>query len=356
MFIFKNKKIFFIKILSIFLLSILTSSFVLAEDLSSTNFIIRDPIVGTGGSYGTSTNFKLYGSGNTLLSGTGSSTNFIGRYGFLYFPFANVGTLTAVQNGIDADLSWPASTSGLGWTVGDYETGIASVSGGPYTYTNVGTSTTYTYPSLTPGEYCFVVRTLDSLGNVIGTSNEDCVTITPVLVFDIDTSVADGETNTPYSISLGSISTIDNRVSGTTDSINMIILESMTNAETGVAVTVKNTNGANGLVSSSNPSSNINSADGTMSIGTENYGLCVATASLSGFIRVSPYNTDTCATNSHTNGVQGLTTTGENILSSNGTTLADGHAEVILNAGISTSTPAQSDYADTLTFIATSTF
>lgn len=356
MFIIKNKKIFFKKILTIFLLCFWSFQFTYATDLTSTNFIIRDPIVGTGGSYGTSTNFKLYGSGNTLLSGTGSSTNFIGRYGFLYFPFANIGTLTAVQNGIDADLSWPASTSGLGWTVGDYETGIATVSGGPYTYTNVGTSTTHTYPSLTPGEYCFVVRTLDSLGNVIGVSNEDCVTITPVLVFDIDTSVADSETSSPYIVSLGSITTTDNRVSGSTDSINMIILEGMTNAPTGVAVSVKNANGGNGLVSSSNPSSNINSADGTMSVGTENYGLCIATASLSGFIRVAPYNSDTCATNSHTNGVQGLTTTGENLLSSNDTTLADGHAEIIVNAGISTSTSAQSDYSDTLTFIATSTF
>lgn len=356
MFIFKNKKIFFKKILTIFLISFLSFQLTYATDLTSTNFIIRDPIVGTGGSYGTSSNFKLYGSGNTLLSGTGSSTNFIGRYGFLYFPFANIGTLTAVQDGIDADLSWPASVSGLGWTVGDYETGIATVSGGPYTYTNVGTATTYTYPSLTPGEYCFVVRTLDALDNVIGVSNEDCVTITPVLVFDIDTSVVDGETNTPYSVSLGSISTVDNRVSGTTDNINMIILEGMTNAGAGVAITVKNTNGGNGLVSTSNPSSNINSADGTMSVGTENYGLCVATSTLSGFIRVSPYNTDTCATNSQTNGVQGLTTTGENILSSNGATLANGHAEVIVNAGISTSTPAQDDYADTLTFIATATF
>lgn len=353
---FKNKRIFFKKFLSLFLILFFITSPVIAEDLSSTNFIIRDPIVGTGGNYGSSTNFDLFSSGHTSFSGTGSSTNFIGRYGFLYFPFANIGTLTAVQNGIDADLSWPASTSGLGWTVGDYETGVASVSGGPYTYTNVSTATSYTYTSLTPGEYCFVVRTLDSLGNVIGVSNEDCVTITPVLVFDIDTSVADGENSTPYSVSLGTITTSDNRVSGSTDSINMIILESMTNAPSGVAVTVKNANGSNGLVSSSNPSSNINSADGTMSVGTENYGLCVITATLSGFIRTSPYNSDTCATNSHTNGVQALTTTGETLISSNGTTLADGHAEVSVNAGISSSTPAHSDYTDTLTFIATATF
>jgi hypothetical protein len=342
-------------IISFLFFAVFFSYTIYASDLTSTNFIIRDPIVGTGGSYGTSTNFKLFSSGNPSFSGTGSSTNFIGRYGFLYFPFINVGTLTAVQDGIDADLSWPASTAGLGYNVSGYNTGVANVSGGPYTYTNVGNVTSYTYTSLEPGEYCFVVQTLDAFNNVIGTSNEDCVTITPVLVFDIDTGVSDGETNAPYSVALGTLSTVDVKSSGTTDNINMIILEGLTNAPDGVSVTVKNANGANGLVSSSISGDNINSADGIMSSGTENYGLCVITSTLSGFSKASPYNTGTCATNSNTNDIQGLTATGENIISASGV-LSSGHAEISVNAGISNTTPAHTDYADTLTFIATSTF
>jgi hypothetical protein len=135
----------------------------------------------------------------------------------------------------------------------------------------------------------------------------------------------------------------------------MIILEGLTNAPDGVSVTVKNANGANGLVSSSISGDNINSADGIMSSGTENYGLCVITSTLSGFSKASPYNTGTCATNSNTNDIQGLTATGENIISASGV-LSSGHAEISVNAGISNTTPAHTDYADTLTFIATSTF
>lgn len=350
------QKIFFKQIIIIISFFVLFfSAIVYASDLTSTNFIIRDPIVGTGGNYGSSTNFKLYSTGNPSFSGTGSSTSFIGRYGFLYFPFINVGTLTAVQNGINADLSWPASTAGLGYNVSGYNTGVANVSGGPYSYTNVGNVTTYTYENLEPGEYCFVIQTLDAFNNVIGTSNEDCVTITPVLVFDIDTGITDGENSAPYGVDLGTLSISDIKNSGTTDNINMIILESVTNAPDGVSVTVKNTNGSNGLVSNSVSGDNINSADGGMASGTENYGLCVITGTLSGFSKASPYNSGTCATNNNTNDIQGLTTTGENIITASGV-LADGHAEISVNAGISNITPAHSDYSDNLTFIATGTF
>ncbi len=172
-------------------------SFVYSSDLTSTNFIVRDPIVGTGGAYGTSTNFKLYSSGNTLLSGVGSSATYIGHYGFLYYPFLELGTLTATPNGANMDLAWGASTSAQGWSISTYKTGKASVSGGPYTYTDVGLVTSYSYTGLTPGEYCFVVQTIDALGYVIGTSNEDCATINPTITFAISSN----------SVNLGTIST-----------------------------------------------------------------------------------------------------------------------------------------------------
>ncbi len=346
----------FKKIIILFSFLVLIFNYVvLAEDLTSTNFIIRDPVIGTGGSYGSSTNFRLYGSGNITFSGDNSSTSFIGRYGFLYFPFIDVGTLTAVQNGVDADLSWTASSAGLGYNVSGYNTGIASVSGGPYIYTDVSNVTSYTYENLEPGEYCFIVETLDAFDNVIGTSNEDCITIEPVLIFDLDTGVSDGENSAPYSVDLGTLTISDVKNSGTTDNINMIILESTTNAPDGVSVSVKNQNGSNGLVSLSSPSDNINSADGTMASSVENYGLCVITSSLSGFTRLSPYNTGTCATNNNTNDIQGLTNTGETIIGSAGV-LVDGHAEISVNASISSSTPAKNDYSDTITFIVTPTF
>lgn len=181
-------------------------------------------------------------------------------------------------------------------------------------------------------------------------------TVVQSITFDLDTSVADGETSTPYSVALGTITTTDTRVSGTTDSINMIIAEGDTNASGGMVVTVRNANGANGLVSTAVAADDIDSADGTMADGTENYGLCVITVGLSGFARASPYDSGACATNSETNAIQGLTSTGENILNTASAPVSAAHAEISVNAAISGTTTAHADYTDTLTFIATGTF
>ncbi len=189
--------------------------------------------------------------------------------------------------------------------------------------------------------------------------DDDQVTVTASvnqsITFDLDATVADGETGTPYNVALGTITTTDTRVSGSTDSVNMIVAEADTNASGGVVVTVRNANGSNGLVSTSVPADNINSADAAMIDGTENYGLCVITAGLSGFTIATPYASNTCATNSETNDVEALTTTGENILSTTAPVSA-AHAEISVNAAISGTTVAHSDYTDTLTFIATATF
>jgi hypothetical protein len=94
-----------------------------------------------------------------------------------------------------------------------------------------------------------------------------------------------------------------------------------------------------------------------MADGTENYGLCVisVTQTLGTLSKASPYNSGTCAADSETNDIQALTTSGENIVSS-AAPISGGRAQIAVNAAISGITPAHSDYTDTLTFIATSTF
>lgn len=177
---------FFQQLLILTMIGAITShSVAFATDLTSTNFIIRDPLVGTGGSFGTSTNFQSFGSGDMTSIGRGTSASFEGRYGFLWFPYVTQGVFSAVANGSQADLSWGASSAGLGWNVSGYNTGIASVSGGPYTYTNVGNVTSYSYTGLTPGLYCFVLETLDAFSNVIATSDEECITIQPTITFSV---------------------------------------------------------------------------------------------------------------------------------------------------------------------------
>ncbi len=188
--------------------------------------------------------------------------------------------------------------------------------------------------------------------------DSDQVTITAnvnqTLTFDLDTAATDIESSAPYTVPLGVLSSGSVTRSGTA-SVNMIIAEGLTNASGGMNVTVRNANGSSGLVSTSTPADQITSTTGTMAAGTPNYGLCVATAALSGFTRATGYVSDTCALASATNGIRGLSTTATNILTSSAP-ISSGHAEIVVNATISGSTPAHTDYTDTLTFVATASY
>lgn len=197
----------------------------------------------------------------------------------------------------------------------------------------------------------------------VGITDDDTVAVTATvnssLTFDLDAASGggDGESSAPYTVDLGTVTTTDTRVSGTTDTVQMIVVEADTNATGGVVVTVQNTNGANGLVSTSVGADDIDSADGTMADGTENYGLCVDDdgGDLSGFSIAGGFTGDACDADSETNVIEGLTTTPANILSTSAPVSA-AHAEVIVNAAIAGTTVAHTDYTDALTFIATATF
>lgn len=185
-----------------------------------------------------------------------------------------------------------------------------------------------------------------------------CATITqPTITFDLDTAsdFSNGESVPDYAVPLGILSTSAVTHSDGS-SIRMIVAEGETNAAGGMVVTIMNTNGSNGLVSTSAPADNINSSTNSMSAGNENYGLCVATSGLTGFSRASPYDSGTCSLGSGSNAVKVLSTSPTNILNSGGAPLSGGHAEIVVNASISTTTPAHNDYTDELTFIATGTF
>lgn len=178
----------------------------------------------------------MYGSNNITTSGQGSSTNFIGRAGFLYFPYVAEGVLSATLNGIDVDLDWTATDTALGFNVSAYEVGIGTVTGGPYTFTNVGIDFDYTYTTLEPGDYFFVVRTLDGLGNQIAVSNEQTVTVPQVIVFSIsDNTVGFSSINS----SAARFATGDTTGSATDTSAHN--LQVATNAPSGFSVSYSGT-------------------------------------------------------------------------------------------------------------------
>ena len=203
-----------------------------------------------------------------------------------------------------------------------------------------------------------------------GIIDDDTVAVTATvnssLTFDLDTAGSNDstcdtdETAAAYSIALGTVTNSDTRVSGATDTINLICVALDTNAGGGAIVTVANANGASGLVSTSTPADDIDSTDGSVADNTENYGLCIVTSTAStGTLddsELGGYDGDTCAANSETNNVQALSTTPETIFDTNGAPIAAGRGTIAVNTSITIAQPAHADYTDALTFVATGTF
>src|SRR3989344_1205431 len=159
----------------VILASCLFASMARATDYTSLNFILRDPMMSSGGSvYATSASFQYVSStAQRSAIGQGTSASFGENEGFLYYPFVSTPVATATPGDAEADLAWTAATSALGFTVTSYEAGIATASGGPYTFTNTGITLSNTFTTLTNGfDYYFVVQVLDAFGDVIATSAE----------------------------------------------------------------------------------------------------------------------------------------------------------------------------------------
>ncbi|HEY4516747.1 MAG TPA: dockerin type I repeat-containing protein [Candidatus Peribacteraceae bacterium] len=151
-----------------------------AEDFSSTNFTVQNPVMFSGG-LSTSTSFGLQSIIAGFAPGTSTSSTFGGNAGFLFFPHVSTPAVSATAGDAQVALSWTSSSGTLGWSVSGYDVGQASVSGGPYTYSSVGNVLSSTRTGLTNGTtYYFVILPKDTSvdANRIATSSE--VSATPV--------------------------------------------------------------------------------------------------------------------------------------------------------------------------------
>ncbi len=111
--------------------------------------------------------------------GTSSVTGFKISAGFLYFPFVTTPVVSATAGDAQVALTWTTASGVLGWNVGGYTVGQSTVSGGPYSYANVGNVLSSTRTGLTNGTtYYFRILPEDAFGNRIATSSE--VSSTPV--------------------------------------------------------------------------------------------------------------------------------------------------------------------------------
>lgn len=321
----------------VFLLAFVYVPVVYSADLTSTSFIIKDPHVGTGGSYGTSTNFASFGSGDMTMIGRGTSASFEGRYGFLWYPYVTQGTFTATPNGSQADLAWGASTAGLGWSVSGYKTGIKP-SGGSYSYTTHGLVTSYSYTALTPGGYCFILQTLDAFSNTIATSSEQCITIQPVITFSISDSA----------VGFGTLSSVIARYATTSGGSNSNAvahtMAASSNAPSGYTISYIGptlTSGANTIA----PATITNSATGTA--GTNQFALSLSSSGSASI--TSAYNQSSGSGN-----WKFVASTNEPIASTSGLTASETFSNRYIT-NISSTTPA-GNYSTAVTYVITGNF
>jgi len=127
-------------------------------DYTSTNFILRDPVVTIQGGKSTSTSFEYFSSTGQTTTGETTSSTFVQRAGFLYFPVATSPVVAATAGDEKVDLSWTTSVGTLA-NITDYQVGTATISGGPYTFESVGNVLSFTKTALTNDTtHYFIVR------------------------------------------------------------------------------------------------------------------------------------------------------------------------------------------------------
>jgi len=149
----------------------------------------------------------------------------------------------------------------------------------------------------------------------------------------------------PYNVPLGTLSS-----SAVTTAPDRICVRVTANAEGGVVVEGKSTNGA--LKSVSTPADLIASATATLTAGSSGYGFCSSNAQ-NGFTAQAPYN-GTCNTGSG-HQVGGIATVDQTIWSAPGP-VTDAYGELLTKASISTTVPAHNDYQDILILTVTGTY
>ncbi|MEI7742090.1 MAG: hypothetical protein WCJ29_06395 [bacterium] len=178
-------------------------------------------------------------------------------------------------------------------------------------------------------------------------------TVTMALTFDLDMAATTTCAETAavnYAVDFGTF-TIPSLAYSDNSGVKAICADLVSNAVSTV-VTVVSTNGVNGLYSEVAPAHAFRSEDEAMSLGVENYGLCVADPNL--MEAVSPFN-GSCVLGTATNTVGHLDSAApQTVLHKDGSVTSNAMI-MALHLGVAASTPAHA-YSDTLRFIATGTF
>ena len=203
-------------------------------------------------------------------------------------------------------------------------------------------------------------------GVPIVTNDQISVTasVSPSITFDVGADAvacSSAWASTVYTVALGTL-TVGAVNRSDTSSVQHICTKVSTNSTSGVAVTVLSLNGASGLVSTSTPAHTIPSLSATMGAGVAGYGLCSMVGTTSGMavttpVGVTPANGVFSVTGcgGATPVIVAFTGSAQSAWTTSGPT-SNAYAQFDVSAAISGTTAAHSDYADTLTWVATGTF
>ena len=101
----KKKHNILISLLVVLFFLIASLSSVFADDFSSENFKVRNPIIDIFGGSSTSTSFQQLNAGGQTIIGESTSTNFILRSGFLYYEACGNGTVEGSEQCDGANLN-----------------------------------------------------------------------------------------------------------------------------------------------------------------------------------------------------------------------------------------------------------
>lgn len=282
---------------------------------------------------------SLFTAGDKTLAGTASSTTW-----GVSSTASNV-VLTAGTTGAGLFTGGHCARILIGSNATTGVTGTNRLSNG-----SVGTAT---IAITTPSDTGSLLIPIDD-GDVVTVS----ANVAEVVSFDIDVGFTTGDNGAPYTVPLGNLSTSD-VIRSNTSTIRQIFLDGSTNAYGGFNVSVKNANGAEGLKSASVGTDYIPNTAGAMAGGVAKYGICVDTASISGWTTTgTTFSTSPCIVNGTVNYVPALSNVTPTTMLTQTVPgpVMSAHAAVQVNAAASLTTPAHSDYADTLYFIATGTF
>ncbi len=282
------------------------------------------------------------------------------------------GTLVLTYTNFTAFAGTPTGTCASG-TLGS---GTASSNAATITLTGctAGALTLTSFTGTNPASPGSNLVTLSGSAGLTGsfavtTVTDDQIAVTasidPSITFNVGAQAAATACDGTFagnggSVALGTLTT-GAVASSDASSVQHICTRVTTNAGSGMAVSVKSLNAA--LQSVAVSGDKINSATATLVAGTSGYGLCAGSAggdsgrdatTPAGAVPtdIAPFSS-TCTSTVHNVGA--LTTSAQNVWNTS-SAVANGFYRLYVKAAISGTVPAHTDYADTLTFVATGTF